>query len=115
MPFDVKVLGISKADGEVLFTIEPVWWDERKLRSNRRFKLINKDPGYRDYNAELSVDQLKKFHEQFRPEATAGVYKCEGWQERIQPIMKELDEALYDNSDQYTHFRVQVFEWESGF
>ena len=40
MPFDVKVSGISKDDGEVLFAVEPVWWDERKLRSNRRFTPI---------------------------------------------------------------------------
>jgi len=77
--------------------------------------LIDKDPGYRDYIAELSADQLKKLHEQFRPEATSGVYKSEGWQERIQPILKVSDEALYANSDQYAHFRVGVYEWESGF
>jgi hypothetical protein len=115
LPFDVSVSGISKVDGAVLFKLEPVWWPADWLREDSRFKDVDINLSYKDYFADLSVDELKIMHEQFKPTATAGVYKYEGWQERIQPILKELEEAIYDNSDIYAHFRVHVFEWESGY
>ena len=59
--------------------------------------------------------KLAKNTPHFKPVATEGVYEYDAWQERIQPILKELDEALYQNSDLYAHFKVHVFEWESGY
>lgn len=115
MPFDVIVSGISKVDGEVLFKLEPVWWNAAWLGKDERFKEVDLNQSYYDYIAELSVDEVRKMHEHFKPVATEGVYEYDAWQERIQPILKELDEALYQNSDLYAHFKVHVFEWESGY
>ncbi len=115
LAFDIKVSGISKANNETLFELELPWWDELQLRKDSRFKQEDIDQSYFDYIAYLSVDELRKLHEQFRAEATSGVYKDADWQKRIQPIMKELDEVIYASPDQYAYFRVHVYEWESGF
>ena len=115
MPFGVIVTGISKVDGEDLFRLEPVWWNADWLRKDERFKQVDLNQSYYDYMAELSVEEVKQLHEHFKSVATEGVYKYDAWQERIQPIIKELEEALYRNPDLYAHIKVHVFEWESGY
>ena len=115
MPFGVIVTGISRVDGEDLFRQEPVWWNSDWLRKDSRFRQVDLNQSYYDYIAELSVEEVKQLHEHFLPVATEGVYQFAAWQERIQPIIKVLEEALYQNADLYAHFKVHVFEWESGF
>jgi len=116
MAFDVMVTGLAKDTGETLFELNPVvWWDADLLINSSRFTVSNETGSYADYDADLSIDDMRALHEHFRPAAKSGVFKWKEWQESIQPEMKELDTALYEQANQYDHFHVNVYEWESGF
>ena len=94
--------------------MKPPWWDTNQLRKDNRFSESNDTGSYLDYDADVSVEEMKVIHEMFKPAATSGVFEYDKWQEVIQPMLKELDEALYSDSEKYSHFHVNVFEWESG-
>lgn len=114
MAYDVMIAGVSK-DGEPLFQLDPVlWWDSDELVEDDRFIMKQETSSYTDHVADFNLDDMRALHEHFRAYATQGVYADELWQENIQPIMKALDTALYKQPSLYDHFRVMVFEWESG-
>jgi len=116
MAFDVMVTGVAKDTGETLLEINPVvWWDTDALVNSNRFTVSNETGSYADFDADLSHEEMRVIHEYSRPAATSGVFEGEEWQESIQPEMKQLDQALYKQSDRYHHFHVTVYEWESGF
>jgi hypothetical protein len=81
---------------------------------DERFSPILQTHGYLEYGADLSVNETRKLHQQFLPEARAETYRLCGWPEIIQPQIAALDVALSETGNQFSHFRVYVFEWESG-
>ena len=113
MAFSVRIKGITK-EGGVSFTLEPSWWDANELKRDDRFTVTNDTGSYDDYDADLSVEETRALHEQFREATVSGIYGVEGWQSRIRPILDVLDEALEVGNNKYSHFHVTVFEWESG-
>ena len=113
MAFSVKIEGIAKKKGKVLLNMEPPWWDESNLINDERFVKSN-EGGYLDYDADVSLEEMREMHDRFRSAATRGVYACEEWQEIIQPMLREIEEALYIFGGLYSHFHINVFEWESG-
>ena len=92
--------------------MEPQWWNAYKLKDDKRFIESNETGSYFDYDADFSVEEMRKMHEKFRP--TDGLYTGEGWQEIIRPMLEKIDEALYSRSEDYSHFHVTVFEWDTG-
>ncbi len=94
--------------------MEPRWWDADQLRTDERFVKSNETGSYFDHDADLSVEEMREIHERFRKITSAGLYKHGQWREIIQPMLKELDEALYSGATDYSHFHIRVFEWESG-
>lgn len=94
--------------------MEPPWWPDREIREDPRFQASKTASGYLDYGAELSVEEARKMHERFRPRATTGVYEYSGWQEIIQPMLRDLDLVFGPRAHEFSHFHVGVFEWESG-
>jgi len=114
MAFDVMITGLAKT-GETLLELNPVpWWDSELLLKDDRFTVSNETGSYADFDADFTVEAMRELHEYFRPAATAGVYGEKEWQKSIRPMMKELDQALYEQADRYAHFHVNVYEWETG-
>ena len=114
MAFSVKIQGIAKKKGKVLLSMEPSWWDTHKFINDDRF-MESKEGGYLDYDADVSIEEMREIHEKFRPEANRLISGSVEWQKVIQPKLKELDDALYSRADEYSHFYMNVFEWESGY
>ena len=113
MAFSVRITGISRETGEAMFELEPSWWDTAVLMRDHRFIQSEQTRGYQDYDADLSVDETRSLHEQFLPKATAGAFGHCGWPEIIQRQVAALNAALRAD-DEFSHFHISVFEWESG-
>ena len=111
MAFSVKIKGFAKDSKKILLEMEPPWWDTNQLKKDNRFVISNDTGSYFDYDADVSVEEMKEIHERFRPASNSGVFKCDDWQ----PMINDLDKALYSDSANYSHFHINVFEWESGY
>jgi hypothetical protein len=90
--------------------MEPAWWDKEELKHADGF-VQTLTEGYLDYSKDVSVTEMRELHDVFRPAAHTGVYADSTWQEIIRPELQLLDDALYDRPDDFSHFRVTVFEW----
>ena len=113
MAYSVRIIGYSKEYRSPILDLEPPWWPAEPLMEDSRF--IEKFEGsYYDYDADLTVEEMRALHLKFRVDATTGVYGSEAWQPQIRPILWELDEALSERAEEFSHFHVNVFEWESG-
>lgn len=109
MAFSVRITGISKDTGQAIFKIEPSWWDAYQLMKDERFSDSSHDAGYLDYSAKMSIEEMRELHEKYRVKVLNIGYQ------HFYPKSLKLEEALYIQSDAYSHFYVTVFEWESGF
>lgn len=114
MAFSVRLTGYARQTGEALFSIEPPWWPVSALRADARWGVPTIDCGYVDYHADLSVAATRVLHEQLKPKATQGVFADADWQSQIQPMLELLDTLFGVRATEFSHFRVTVFEWESG-
>jgi hypothetical protein len=114
MAFSVQVFGYSRATGEKALELELRWWVPGMLWDDPRFIHSNDTGSYSDYDADLSVEEMRELHERFLPAATSGVFEHPHWQAVLQPKLRRLHDALYERADEFSHFRVNVFEWESG-
>ncbi len=103
MAFAVKLTGYSHHYGEVLLELEPEWWNAYELMGDSRFVESIND-GYSDFDVELSVVETKKLHKKYWEKAS-DVYADR---------REALDQALGEHAAEYSHFHVQVFEWETG-
>ena len=75
--------------------------------NDKRFVDSSFDAGYLDYNATLSVNEMKTLNKKYASEVTSGCY------EHCQSNFDELENELNKSSNKQYH--VTVFEWESGF
>ena len=114
MAFAVRITGCPKAASAPPFELEPPWWPEKELREDPRFQPPSAGGGYLDYAADLSLPEFRALHERFRPRAGRGVFSWEDWQKIIRPMLAQLDLVSGPRADEFTRFRVVVFEWESG-
>lgn len=113
MAYFVRVVGHARSDGRASFTMEPPWWDRRELQELVDFR-EQISHGYLDHQAELSVERTRELHDHFRPHATSGGYAYEGWQNLIRPMLRDLDDVLGPRAHEFSHFRIEIMEWESG-
>jgi len=109
MAYSVRIKGVSKDKEQVLLDLQPFWWNTNELKRDKRFIESDDNTGYLDYIADLSLEEMRTLHERFREEATTSFHK-----DLFQPMLKELDEALYSRFDDYSHFHIKVYEWETG-
>ncbi len=114
MAFSVRLTGYAQQTGEALFRVEPPWWSASALRADERWGVPTIDAGYVDYHADLGVAETRALHEQYRSRATQGVFADADWQFQIQPMLELLDIIFGVRASEFSHFRVTVFEWESG-
>lgn len=114
MAHSVKATGVSTHTGALLLEMELPWWDADQLVEDDRFAISKEAVGYLDYDAELTVDEMRMLHERFRLAATSGVFAFDEWQKVLQPRLEALDQILYAHTDAPAVFHVSVFEWDSG-
>jgi hypothetical protein len=115
MPYGVRIKGSSKKTGEVHLNLEPDWWDTHELMRNYHFDQTHVTDGYKDFSLDVSLEEMQAIHEGFRQAATSGTYADNGWQSKILPKLKEIDEILYSQIGNCLHFNIWIFEWESGY
>lgn len=132
----IKFTGIGK-DGAVLLSMEPHWWEITKLgeRVDLRWVSIS-EPGYEDEDAEVTLDQARTLHEQFKPKLlelietnSKAAESTKHLTENLDPPrenayakyvrelksdLAELDSAFAENSSHYSRFHILIYEWESG-
>jgi hypothetical protein len=113
MAFFTRLTGYSMDTGELLYEAEPPWWAKDELAQHLQFDR-RESSGYLDYAATISARAAADLHNKLRPNATRGVFGCVDWQRVIQPMLLELDEIFGARIDQFSHFRVELREWESG-
>jgi hypothetical protein len=113
MPFSTRVVGFAVTTGEALLSCEPPWWNARRLARDPRFQESNDTGSYRDYDADLSIEEMRELHEKFRPITNSGIFGQNAWQEKIEPMIRQLYEALYLKPDRYSHFHIHLYEWET--
>ncbi len=113
MAFFVKVIGYSSARSEPLFERELPWWDKSELTRQVTFHKSFSN-GFLDYEVDLPVEKARALHEYFRPHASRGPYTYEAWQKIIQPLLQELDAVFSTQAQEFSHFKIQILEWESG-
>ena len=105
MAFGISIHGVPKRDGEAVPVFDNVvWWDERALMKDIRFRPID-SPGYRDYVACLSFEEMLELQHRYGAQAW-GRFKLES---------ERLGNCLADQSGNVRWWVVTVFEWESGF
>lgn len=116
MPFDVRLIGYAKKDGAELLRMEPPWWDSDQVLAfpGLTFAKSHGADVYRDFDVDLSVDEARDLHSAFRVHAFQPLYECPEWQVIIGPLVQRLDDAFGQDSSQFSHFHVRVYEWESG-
>ena len=114
MAFSLKVTGYSRKDGRALMEIEPNWWDAQELMQDRRFAEPQQQGRFQHYHADLSLDEMRELHDRYKGNVTT----IQRWLcfrfKKLSPPCRELHHALHRRSRNYSHFHVNVFEWESG-
>lgn len=138
MASSIMFSGISKSDGTELFRIEPDWWVPSEIGRNVRLKWIrtNDAGSYSDSNANVSIDEARTLHEQFRPRLEGlieynteclddcrkdtdpgGALLAEEYAEYVSGLkshLTTLDLAVGRDAEKYSCFQICVFEWDSG-
>jgi hypothetical protein len=130
----LRVTGIGK-DGAVLLSMEPHWWDIKKLEERVQLTwLSTSEPGYNDLDADITLDQAKTLHEQFKPKLlelietnSEAAESTKHLTENLDPPrenayakyvrelrsdLAELDAAFAENSSLYSRFHLLIYEWD---
>jgi len=123
------------ANGSELLSIEPNGWDEGKVDSIAGplvwREADSSTDGYRDIEADITKEGVRKLHEQFRHwleghieffeadlkrRAPDDPYRKEeeGHLERVRAHLKTLDDLVSDKTPDDVRFVICIFEWESG-
>ncbi len=110
MAFSVRVEAYRFPATSPMLTIEVSWWNTRELMDDERFKYQPEMQGYDDYIAVLKPCEFRELHHRYRKNA----FWPSGTEEYHYPALPMLDAIADYLSDEYHHFRVTVFEWDSG-
>ena len=112
--YSVKITGFSKEDGQILMRAEPHWWDARELVSDNRFIETRRNQTDYDYDADLSLEELRELHERYKRDFTRfHKWLCFKFG-KLAPSCKKLQKAMTYRSYRYSHFHVTISERESG-
>lgn len=112
MALGIKVTGY--VGDRCVLNVEPRWWDADTLTKDPRFTGSNDTGSYPDWDADLTVEELRELHERYRPKASSGIYGFPEWQRRIAPDVAAIDSVLAGEKGELSGFHVLVFTWDSG-
>lgn len=139
MAKSIRFSGFSKSDGSRLFSIEPDWWSVTNLQKSVKLNWAssNVTGSYRDDDADISVEEARVLHEQFKPEILGKIAynvncmdaeklrhdesastRLAGYTEYVAQLKAELgliEAAVGEDASKFSHFHICVFEWESGY
>ena len=115
MAFSVRISGYHKGSSTAAWSIEPRWWEPKSLLKYKQFETKNETGSYQDYLADFTPEELKEAHEFYKSSMKEGVFADSSWKSIIAPQLEKLDTALDEDGNEYSHFEVLVFEWESGY
>ena len=114
MAYEVEIHGYSKG-GAIIFNMKPSWWSSYRLIKDDRFESFEVNRGYLDYGATLSIDEMRVLHENFKNDTKTAAPSTPEWQKIIDSNIEDLEVVLYEKSNDYSKFSVNINEWESGF
>ncbi|MEJ1385448.1 MAG: hypothetical protein RPV21_13940 [Candidatus Sedimenticola sp. (ex Thyasira tokunagai)] len=94
--------------------MEPQWWNAKELKRDERFIESSKRGFYNDYDADLSLDETKELYDRYKGNVTTmqKLLCLKLW--HLSLPCKKLYDALFTPSQKFSHFRVNITEWESG-
>ena len=114
MAYTIKITGYSKTDDKALVEMEPDWWDADELMQDNRFTEKIRARGYRGFDADLSISEMRDLHEHYKKNVTTiQKWLCFKFKRLSRPCRK-MQEALFDRSGRYARFHVRISEWDSG-
>jgi len=113
MAYMFAVKGYSKTDGKEILHLEPFWWNRKELRDDPRLKEIV-EGGFADYEAKLSADELRELRDRYTSRANEQKNESELSQRMIHDRSEQLDWAIEEGADNFSHFTLGFYEWDSG-
>ncbi|OQX37049.1 MAG: hypothetical protein B0D96_02905 [Candidatus Sedimenticola endophacoides] len=113
MEFSVTLTGYSEKDGQVLMELEPRWWDGRELIRDARFVKQGGRGLYRDYDADLDLDEVRELYTRYQDNIHAAQRLLCFRRLRLSLPCQKLRSALYGRR-RCSHFRVNVKQCETG-
>ncbi len=114
MSYAIKITGYSKTNHRMLMDVEPDWWNAEELVQDSRFIECIKRRFYRNYEADLSLEEVRDLHERYKNNVnTVQKFLCSKLRRASSPCQK-LHGVLFRAFDNYSHFRVEIFEQELG-
>ncbi|MEW8044316.1 MAG: hypothetical protein G8D28_08365 [gamma proteobacterium symbiont of Phacoides pectinatus] len=115
MEFSVTLTGYSEKDGQVLMELEPRWWDGRELIRDARFVKQGGRGLYRDYDADLDLDEVRELYTRYQDNNHAAQKLLCFRRLRLSLPCQKLRSALYGRRRRCSpHFRVNVKQCETG-
>lgn len=138
MAYGLRLSGIGKKAAKELFRIEPTWWKISEVRElvAQDWITTNQTGSYSDDHVDISLDEARKLHERFKPEILKTIaynVSClkshktstsehapklvEDYSEYLSQLEEELysiEAALGSDADNFAHFQLCIFEWDSG-
>lgn len=105
MAFATKIQGIPRDNAQPIWSMDNVsWWVERELRSDPRFRQVERDSGYHDHVAILTPREARELGDSFR---------AKGAKDHAIKL-RQLDQRLALEAPESCWIVVSVYEWESG-
>ena len=138
MAYGLRLSGIGK-DGSELFSIEPTWWPISELTKHIAINWIttNETGSYTDDDADISADETRVLHEEFKPViqklidynvtciescktqtdeyAAVRLVDYTEYVSKLKADVQTIETALGIEVDKVAHFHLCVFEWDSGY
>ena len=113
MAYVLSITGYSKTDGKESFYLEPFWWRQQEFTEDPLVKKIV-EGGFLDYEANLSAEELLEMHTHYKPYLSDDWYQTEGWQKLIKERVGALEWATNEGANEFSHFIVGLYAWDSG-
>lgn len=139
MAYGLRFSGIDKKEGKELFQIEPRWWAISEVRGlvANNWVSTNETGSYSDSDMDISLEEARELHEQFKPEILKMIayngsclesYKTRTdshakklvadyseYVSRLEEKLHTIETALGADANKFSHFHLCIFEWDSGY
>lgn len=89
-------MDVRQTDGSELLSIEPGWWPIDEMKNYVKFNWVesNETGSYTYLDADISVDEARLLHEQFKPLAHLGRYASSDAQDFIKGDLEAIESAV---------------------
>ena len=137
MAYSIRFSGVGK-DGATLFSLEPHWWVVSKLVKvvTTGWVTTNDTGSYQDDDVDIPQEVASTLHKMFKPEllhliefntecvestkldtdqhAASRLDQYTKYVGELNSALETIEAALGKDAENYSHFHVCVFEWDSG-